>query len=48
LTTARGGEHHITVPNHHPLKVGLLHGLLKDIASHHHLTVEQLIREIGL
>jgi predicted RNA binding protein YcfA (HicA-like mRNA interferase family) len=29
LTTQRGGEHHVTVPNHRPLKVGLLHGLLR-------------------
>lgn len=48
LTTQRGGKHHLTVPNHCPLKVGLLHGLLKDIAAHHHLTVEQLVRELGL
>ncbi len=48
LATQRGGEHHVTVPNHHPLKVGLLHGLLKDIAAHHNLTVEQLVRGLGL
>jgi predicted RNA binding protein YcfA (HicA-like mRNA interferase family) len=48
LTTQRGGEHHVTVPNHHPLKVGLLHGLLKDVATHHHLTVDQVVRELAL
>jgi predicted RNA binding protein YcfA (HicA-like mRNA interferase family) len=48
LTTQRGGEHHVTVPNHHPLKVGLLNGLLKDIAAHHKLTVEQVVRELEL
>jgi predicted RNA binding protein YcfA (HicA-like mRNA interferase family) len=48
LTTQRGGEHHVTVPNHRPLKVGLLHGLLKDVAAHHHLSVEQLVRELRL
>jgi len=48
LTTQRDGEHHVTVPNHHPLKVGLLHGLLKDIAAHHHLTVEQLVHDLSL
>jgi predicted RNA binding protein YcfA (HicA-like mRNA interferase family) len=48
LTTQRGGEHHVTVPNHHPLKVGLLNGLLKDVAAHHHLTVEEAIRELEL
>ena len=42
MTTHRGGEHHVTIPNHRPLKVGLLHGLLKEVAAHHRLTVEQL------
>jgi len=48
LTTQRGGEHHVTVPNHRPLKLGMLHGLLKDIAAHHNLSVEQVVRELGL
>jgi predicted RNA binding protein YcfA (HicA-like mRNA interferase family) len=48
MTTLRGGEHHVSVPNHHPLKVGLLHGVLKDVAAHHGITVEELLRELGL
>jgi predicted RNA binding protein YcfA (HicA-like mRNA interferase family) len=48
LTTQQGGEHHVSIPNHHPLKVGLLNGLLKDVAAHHNLTLEQLVRELGL
>ena len=48
LTTTQGGEHHLTVPHHDPLKVGLLLSLLKDVASHHHSTVEQLVQELGL
>lgn len=48
LTTQRGGEHHVTIPNHHPLKVGLLNALLKDIAAHHGVSVEELVRELKL
>jgi len=48
LTTQRGGEHHVSVPNHRPLKVGLLHGVLKDVAEHHGMTVEELVRELGI
>jgi predicted RNA binding protein YcfA (HicA-like mRNA interferase family) len=48
MTTQRGGEHHVSVPNHRPLKVGLLHGVLKDVAEHHGLTVEALVRELGI
>ena len=48
LTTQRGGEHHVTVPNHRSLKVGLLVSVLKEVAAHHQLTVEQLVRELKL
>jgi len=48
LTTLREGENHVTVPNHRPLKVGLLHRLLKEIASHHKMSVEELLKELEL
>jgi len=48
MTTQHGGEHHISVPNHRPLKVGLLNSLLKDVAAHHGLTVEELVRQLEL
>ena len=48
ITTQRGGEHHVSVPNHCPLKVGLLHGVLKDVAEHHRMTVEELVRELEI
>lgn len=34
LTTSENGEHHITVPNHSPIKVGTLNAILRDIAEH--------------
>lgn len=48
LTTQRKGEHHLSVPNHRPLKVGMLHALLKEVAAHHGLTIEELARDIKL
>jgi predicted RNA binding protein YcfA (HicA-like mRNA interferase family) len=48
VTTQSGGEHHVSIPNHRPLKVGLLHGILKDVALHHSLTVEELVRQLEL
>ena len=48
LATQQGGEHHLTVPNHDPIKVGTLHGILKDVAAHHHLSVDDLLRELDL
>ena len=34
LTTHSNGEHHITIPNHEPIKIGTLSNLLADIANH--------------
>ena len=48
ITTMENGEHHEVIPNHSPIKVGTLHGILKSIAKHHHLTVEELIQEPDL
>lgn len=33
LTTARAGEHHITIPRHNPLRIGTLNSILKDVAK---------------
>ncbi len=49
LTTTVGGIHHVTVPNHRPLKTGtLLGGVLKPVAAHHKLNVERLLEKLGL
>jgi predicted RNA binding protein YcfA (HicA-like mRNA interferase family) len=34
LTTLVNGEHHVTIPRHSHLRVGTLHAILQDIASH--------------
>ena len=34
LTTTRGGEHHVTMPQHKSLRVGTLSAILKDVAEH--------------
>lgn len=49
LTTQVNGTHHVTIPNHKPLKIGtLLGGVLKPVAAHHRLTVEELLVQIEL
>jgi len=42
LTTQRGGEHHITIPDHDPLRIGTLGGILAAIGRHHGLSRDQL------
>ena len=48
LTTGVRGEHHVTVPSHNPMRVGTLRAVLKDVADHHGMTVEDLILKIRL
>jgi len=46
VTTQQGGEHHITVPDHDPLKVGTISAILRDVADHSGLARNALIREL--
>ncbi len=49
LSTELNGTHHVTVPNHKPLKVGtLLGGVLKPVAAHHKMSVEELLQKLDL
>ena len=43
LTTIQNGEHHITVPNHDPIRPGTLSGILGDIADHFNKSKEEII-----
>lgn len=43
LTTMQKGEHHITVPNHDPIKIGTLSAIIGDISDHFKITKEELI-----
>lgn len=47
-TTQQRGTHHVTIPDHRPLKTGTLHGILKDVAAHHGLSVDELLRQLEL
>jgi predicted RNA binding protein YcfA (HicA-like mRNA interferase family) len=46
LTTERGGEHHITIPQHKPLRIGTLNGILKDVAEHLKLSRDDLAESL--
>lgn len=46
LTTNQHGEHHITIPNHDPLKIGTLSAILSDIAIHFSKTKEEIVTEL--
>jgi predicted RNA binding protein YcfA (HicA-like mRNA interferase family) len=46
ITTLQDGEHHLTIPNHDPLKLGTLSAILTDIALHHGKTKDDLLKEL--
>ena len=48
ITTERGGQHHVTIPNHSPVKVGTVRGILKSVADHHALEVPDLLETLKL
>ena len=48
VTTLRDGENHEVIPWHHPIKTGTLASILKRIAAHHRLTVEELLEMLDL
>lgn len=43
LTTLEHGEHHITIPQHTPLRVGTLAAILADVTAHFELSREALL-----
>ena len=46
ITTQTNGEHHATIPNHDPLKVGTLAWILSDIARHLHISKDELVEKL--
>jgi len=48
ITTKRDGENHEVIPHHHPIKTGTLSSILKHIAAHHRMTVDELLKMLRL
>jgi len=46
LTTQQRGEHHVTIPNHDPLRIGTLAGILADVAEHFEITRDKIIERL--
>jgi predicted RNA binding protein YcfA (HicA-like mRNA interferase family) len=36
-------SHHITIPNHDPVKIGTLNNILNDLSTYHKIDKEELI-----
>ena len=46
LTTLSNGEHHLTIPNHNPIKLGTLSSILNDVALHFKLSKEDTLKKL--
>ena len=46
LTTYEHGEHHLTIPQHTPLRIGTLSAILADVGAHFELTRDQLLQRL--
>lgn len=46
LTTQQNGQHHITIPNHDPLRIGTLNAILTDVARHLGVSKQEMIEEL--
>ena len=46
LTSGLHGEHHVTIPNHDPLRVGTLAAILTMVAAHHGMTRDDLLQRL--
>ena len=46
LTTTENGIHHITVPNHSPLRIGTLSNILSDIGEHLQISKMELLEKL--
>ncbi len=43
----KNGDHHITIPNHDPIKIGLLAKIINDVANHLGLSRDELFRRMS-
>jgi len=46
LSCTTPNEHHITIPNHDPIRVGTLSSILNDIALQRNLSKEEIISQL--
>ena len=45
-STTQGYEHHVSIPNHNPLRVGTLRRILGDIADYLDIDQDRLVLEL--
>jgi len=46
LITLLEVEHHVTVPNHSPIKIGTPSGIISDVGDHFNKSKEEIVNEL--
>ncbi len=46
LTTQQNGQHHLTGPNHDPLRIGTLNAILTEVALHIGISKQELAERL--
>ena len=46
LTTHEHGEHHLTIPQHTPLRIGTLSAILANVATHFETSRDDLLERL--
>ena len=45
-TTPRNGQHHVSIPDHTPIKENTLKGIIKDVAAHFETTPNEITQKL--
>ena len=48
ITTQTNGTHHEVIPLHSPIRAKTLSSILKNVARHHEMTIEELLDALDL
>jgi len=43
LTTQLFGQHHLTIPNHDPIRIGTLNAIISEVSKHLGMSKQELI-----
>lgn len=46
MTTQQRGEHHVTIPDHDPLKTGTLNAIVRSVAEHAGLSRDETLHKL--
>ncbi|HEX9464396.1 MAG TPA: type II toxin-antitoxin system HicA family toxin [Alphaproteobacteria bacterium] len=46
LTSTLKGQHHVTIPNHSPIRLGTLSELVSDIADHFGISRDEVAKQL--